>query len=107
MLNLVVLLEADRNCFDDQRNSHHHENSSDIEAKKMGLNENDVVFSLECLVDVAVALASMEERLKKETMRLKEGLKNIDNAIKLSDFSMKPLVISDNITTVGAIFLPP
>ncbi|PPS04507.1 hypothetical protein GOBAR_AA16163 [Gossypium barbadense] len=49
----------------------------------MGLNENDVVFSLECLVDVAVALASMEERLKKETMRLKEGLKNIDNAIKL------------------------
>ncbi|MBA0877717.1 hypothetical protein Goshw_016433 [Gossypium schwendimanii] len=83
MLNLVVLLEADHNCFDDQRNSHHHENSSDIEAKTMGLNENDVVFSLECLVDVAVALASMEEMLKKETMRLKEGLKNIDNAIKL------------------------
>ncbi|MFQ6636312.1 hypothetical protein Gotur_013920 [Gossypium turneri] len=83
MLNLVVLLEADHNCFDDQRNSHHHENSSDIEAKTMGLNENDVVFSLECSVDVAVALASMEERLKKETMRLKEGLENIDNAIKL------------------------
>lgn len=61
----------------------------------------------ECLVDVAVALASMEERLKKETMRLKEGLKNIDNAIKLSDFYMKPLVINDNITTVRAIFLPP
>lgn len=73
----------------------------------MGLNKNDVVFSLECLVDVAVALASMEERLKKETMRLKEGLKNIDNAIKLSDFYMKPLVINDNITTVRAIFLPP